>query len=340
MSERREWSDIEDIMVELTLDGVHHLSWSPQAAPLPVTIYAASGPDDFNSQPPAAEAESETRADLPGLPLAVRHYFRLVSQNSPSLVVAPRLVPLESTFNFRDLGGYRTSNGQRVKWGRIFRSDALSRLTDADREYLKRMGLKMVCDLRSRAETEKAPDLLPEDGSLAYLHLPIQTGEMNFVTAMEKIKKGDASWLTEDYMVKGYLKNLEEFPQIWGEIFHTLLQKDRLPLVFHCTGGKDRAGTCAALFLSVLGVPDQTIVYDHQLSNLYIAGLLTNVNKQLTKYGVDPKRLEPYFTAPLDGIKALLAHLRHEYGSAENYLVQKARLTRAELAQLRLDSLD
>jgi protein-tyrosine phosphatase len=340
MSIRQEWSAIEDIMVELTPDGVYHLNWSPRTTPLPVTISAADGADDFDHQAPVAESETETRADVAGLPPGVRHYFRLVPKNGPGLVAATRQVPLESTYNFRDLGGYRTSNGQRVKWGRIFRSDALSRLTDPDRGYLMRMGLKLVCDLRSVAEADKAPDLLPLDGSLDYLHLPIQTGEMNFVTAMEKIKQGDASWLTEDYMVKGYLKNLEEFPQVWGDIFHIFLQADRLPLVFHCTGGKDRAGTCAALLLSVLGVPEETIVYDHQLSNHYIAGLLTGIHTQLVKYGVDPKQLEPYFTAPLDGIQALMAHLRNEYGSTENYLIKRAGLTQTQLAQLRKALLD
>jgi protein-tyrosine phosphatase len=42
-----------------------------------------------------------------------------------------------------------------------------------------------------------------------------------------------------------------------------------LPLLFHCTGGKDRAGTFAALLLLALGVPEETVIYDYGLSNTF-----------------------------------------------------------------------
>ena len=42
-----------------------------------------------------------------------------------------RLLPLEGTQNFRDLGGYAASGGS-VRWGRLYRADALSTLTPAD----------------------------------------------------------------------------------------------------------------------------------------------------------------------------------------------------------------
>ena len=59
---------------------------------------------------------------------------------APQAIASRRVVPLEGQTNFRDLGGYRTADGRRVKWGKIYRSGELSRLTDADRsamaEYL------------------------------------------------------------------------------------------------------------------------------------------------------------------------------------------------------------
>ena len=43
-----------------------------------------------------------------------------------------RLVALEGTLNFRDLGGYTAADGRTVRWGSVFRSDGLGRLTDTD----------------------------------------------------------------------------------------------------------------------------------------------------------------------------------------------------------------
>ena len=256
------------------------------------------------------------------------------AENAPA-----RKVVLEGCFNFRDLGGYLNSDGRRLVWRKVYRSDALSRLTDGDRQTLSRMGLKLVIDLRSTAEADKQPDLLPEDGSIELLHLPIQTGEMNFVAAMEKMKQGDVSWLTPDYMRRGYLKNIEEFADIWPQVFRRLAEPSGLPLVFHCTGGKDRAGTCAALILLALGVPEETVIEDHQLSNVMIAPLVAQINRRMEGLGIDPEKVRPYFTAPLDGIQALLEHLLRKYGTAENYLIDRGGLEPWVLESIRRDLL-
>ena len=65
---------------------------------------------------------------------------------------ARRLVPLEGAANFRDLGGYRTADGRSVRWGTLFRSDALSELTPGDVKTVQGLGLRLVCDFRSDPE--------------------------------------------------------------------------------------------------------------------------------------------------------------------------------------------
>src|SRR5262245_25554870 len=64
-----------------------------------------------------------------------------------------RIIELEGCFNFRDLGGYATDGGRIVRWGRLFRSDALHHLTAADlRRIRDELGIRIVVDLRSSAE--------------------------------------------------------------------------------------------------------------------------------------------------------------------------------------------
>ena len=41
---------------------------------------------------------------------------------------------------------------------------------------------------------------------------------------------------------------------------------DALPAVFHCTAGKDRTGLLSAILLTLLGVPEDTVVADYALS--------------------------------------------------------------------------
>jgi protein-tyrosine phosphatase len=253
-------------------------------------------------------------------------------------VESERGIKLEGVFNFRDLGGYETTGGRHVKWKRVYRSDNLARLTEADLMTLEALNIRTLVDLRSRVEMEKTPDKIP--AGAGYVPLPVQTGELNFVAAMERLQKGDADWLTDDFMLKGYIRNLDEFGHVWADALTVISRPDLQPVVFHCTGGKDRAGTLAALFLLVLGVPEETVIEDHQLSNVFIAPLLGKVNKYVQSLGVDPEKVKPYFTAPRFCIEALLEHLRSRYGTAEQYLIDTAGLNPEVLELLKTGLLD
>ena len=221
------------------------------------------------------------------------------------------------------MGGYAVDGG-RVRRGLVFRSDSLARLDQADQDRLAEMGLKTVVDFRSTDETERSPDQLPD--SVTYVPLPIQSGEMNFVAALERLKKGDSAWLTPGYMIRGYLRNLDEYPHVWAEVFGRLADSGNLPLLFHCTGGKDRAGTFAALLLLVLGADRDTVIRDHQLSNPAIKPMLGRIDAMMESYGIDPNVVRPYFRAPIEAIEALLDHLESTYGSAREYLTGPGKL--------------
>ena len=88
-------------------------------------------------------------------------------------IVAMRFVSFEGARNFRDLGGYETMDGRRVRWGTVFRSDALTDLGDADLARITHMGIRVVCDLRRDSEREEQPDRLPTQNPPARLNLDI-----------------------------------------------------------------------------------------------------------------------------------------------------------------------
>lgn len=320
--------------------GRYEISWESAPPGVRVEIHVGDRPELIPDGEPAAVVEGSDRAVLTGFPAQARRYFRLTPQGGRPLITARRQVALEAAYNFRDLGGYPGLGGRRVVWGRVFRSDGLGRLTEGDQAVLTEIGLKTVIDFRTTAEVESNPDQLPEPDGPEYLNLPIARGEFNFLTAMNQLKAGDATWMTPGFMAEGYVDNIDNHPEVWRELFHRLVDDASMPLVFHCTGGKDRAGTAAALILLALGVSEEDVVYDHQLSNFFIAGLVQSIFEKIKSYGVDPEQVAPYFTAPLEAIEALLNRLKTEYGGIENYLLQKVGLSPELPARLRSDLLE
>ncbi|WP_429950534.1 tyrosine-protein phosphatase [Enterococcus sp. AZ101] len=81
-------------------------------------------------------------------------------------------LPLETTYNTRDLGGIPTKNGQIVTWKKLFRSDDVSRLSASDRRFLKEYGVGVAIDLRSRREREETNYTLEEETSIETYHVP------------------------------------------------------------------------------------------------------------------------------------------------------------------------
>src|SRR5580704_6801184 len=71
---------------------------------------------------------------------------------------AKRHVVLQGAANFRDLGGYETADGHHVKWGEIYRSADISKLTDSDLAVLKNRNISYDVDLRGHREQAQAPD--------------------------------------------------------------------------------------------------------------------------------------------------------------------------------------
>ena len=337
---KRETSQLNSISVEQNKKGKFTIRWESEAKGMGVEIFVGDSPQTINRKVSIARVKGKTSVNIDGLDPDARHYFEVVSVGGRSIIAAERHQPFKGVVNFRDLGGYDTADGRRLKWGQVFRSGHLARAADEDKRLIKQMGIKVICDLRTPDEVEAQPDWLPEDGSTAYLHYPIVHGEFDPVVAMESLQKGDIGWLTEDFMIKRYIQKIDEFPDVWGEILNLLADPDNRPLVFHCTAGKDRAGACAAIILLALGVPEDTVIYDHGLSNVYIADALEKINERIRAMGVDPEKVAPYFTAPRDAIVALVDHIHKSYRSAPEYLMSRAGVNKKILELLKKELLD
>ncbi|NCF16700.1 MAG: protein-tyrosine-phosphatase [Haliea sp.] len=238
-----------------------------------------------------------------------------------------RKVPLSNTLNTRDLGGYRTDGGRRVRSGMLFRSDSLAHLDDADIAILRALELSVVTDFRSQAERDAAPDRLPRQSpAIDYRTLAINNPAVDVAALRETFYSGQLS--TEELIAltdrTAYVED-ERLRQNWGRWVSSLAEPGALPQLFHCTAGKDRTGFAAALVLLTLGVSKEDVMRDFLLSNEYLA-------PKIERYVAE---IQSRSTADMDGdlLRQVLGVTPHSldgaframeanYGSIDNYIEQ------------------
>jgi protein-tyrosine phosphatase len=236
--------------------------------------------------------------------------------------IAERLQAFEACFNFRDLGGYEAADGRRVRWGRLFRSDTLHRLTDADLAAFGTLGLQTVVDLRSATEIDDHGALRPDARtSLEWHHVP--TIDQVVLRPRDEAAVAPAQALDPVSMSRGelYLRMLGDGTGL-AAVFRLLTEPARRPAVFHCTSGKDRTGMVAAMALDLLGVPDEVIAADYVLtnetrerSNEWIAAHEPVFAAYLAEIPPERRSVDP------DIILGFLAGIRREHGSVRDLLV-------------------
>ena len=94
-----------------------------------------------------------------------------------------RHIALRGQSNFRDIGGYKTIDGHTVKWGQVYRSGELPRLTDEDVAILQKLDLRMVHNFLLEEEVaQRGEDRLPEGATL--VNNPIRTSADDLVLAL------------------------------------------------------------------------------------------------------------------------------------------------------------
>ena len=220
-----------------------------------------------------------------------------------------RRIPLEGCGNFRDLGGYPTSDGRTVRWRRLFRSDSLSELTEPDvQTIIETLGLVSVVDLRSSGGTNDGRGLLASS-VISYHQFPLlERRGLLPTTSGEEVE----ARLTEMYQ---WL--LFNAGTLMAQAFTTMAQPVNHPAVFHCSAGKDRTGVLSATILDVLGVGREDIVADFLKTNEVIDAVLARLHKMP---GFEHSTREGIM-APKAAIEKYLDVTQSEFGGSQAYLL-------------------
>jgi protein-tyrosine phosphatase len=321
-------------------NGDIEIQWQSDAAP--VRIYAGSRPDAIDRENVLAEISQDKRAVISRLDSSIRHYFELAFADGERVIVAERIVRIEGVPNFRDIGGYRTADGRRVRWGQVYRSGTLHGLTEDALVYLEQLQIKLICDLRTEDEMTSEPDRVPQ--GTKYVRLSVHSQR----SKSESSRQLRALLINPPYlgklMLEAYTKTMmDENAQSIGGALRGLAEADHLPAVIHCTAGKDRTGITIALLLLVLGVPEEVVIADYSLSNLYyeaVREVVKELVKPLMRLGVTMDDMYPLLIANPETLRAALVYLREKYGSVEAYLRDKAGIGEDEISQLKANLLE
>lgn len=263
----------------------------------------------------------------------------LIIQPQSELPLESRILRLEGGINFRDVGGYITQDGQRVKTGLVYRSGALGQLTDADWQQIQRLNLGMICDLRSDDEVQVEPDDPPF--SIAYQHLGVEAEPPRFARLRALFFDHQQMIALLPHVYKSLL--VDQNAANFGKTLRLIADPDNLPIVIHCTAGKDRTGVITGLLLMLLGVPDDVIAADYSLSNYYYDRFYEVAQialKPLSVLGFRADDVAPLLSADAQTMQSVLDHVREKYGSIENYLTGAAGMTAEDLTQIRANLLE
>lgn len=197
--------------------------------------------------------------------------------------------------------------------GRLFRSDSLAAVSDADVRYIvDTLALRTAVDLRAGHEIDDHPHRPLVDAGVAVYHRPIVD---------ETRRRPEDSSPVARELDEIYALMLERFGDRFAAVVELLAEADGHPAVFFCAGGKDRTGLVAALVLGALGVPDEEIATDYALTAENLPVLLERNRARAAARGVDPEVSEhELLVAEAATMLAVLERLRAEHGSVDGYL--------------------
>lgn len=179
-------------------------------------------------------------AEIYNLEIGQRYYWSVTAdgKTSPTFTFAtadgyPRFLKVDGISNFRDLGGFITTDGRRVRQGLAFRSAHLDAITAAGKAVaIDELGIRTDLDVRGGGSA------------------PLGPGVKHISIAMQ--------WYSHIYNEKNY--------EVVRKTISAFAYEENYPLVFHCSMGRDRTGTTAYLILGLLGVDEDTLLHEYYAS--------------------------------------------------------------------------
>ncbi|QIQ20677.1 tyrosine-protein phosphatase [Zophobihabitans entericus] len=256
------------------------------------------------------------------------------------------IVPIKNGINFRDLGGIKAQDGRKVKSGLLFRSGALSQLSENETQFLgDKFPAAAILDYRDQSEIDMRPDVLWQ--SARYYHFPANPVLTDVSADLEKelnnnIKGTDLKKsYPSDFMVKLY-RLLPFNNPAYTQLVSLLKTDDHSAVIQHCAVGKDRTGVGVALTLFALGADEVTVMDDYLYTEKALAEfrekLLKEFATQLTEEELESHR--NLFAAKEEYLDAALVTIKNKYQTIDRWLEHEYGLNQSAREKLQTKYLD
>jgi protein-tyrosine phosphatase len=313
-------------------DGEYHVEWEASHPDTQVTIE----PLDSSTEVSTHYNTEARSASLLGLAPASRHYFRLRDQHGTEVLATERKLGMQGTPNFRDFGGYPAADGRRVKWGYLYRSGQLSKLSDQDLDLLASLDIDLVCDFRRLEEQQGDPSRLPPDKPPRIASLPIIPGSNSRFFEEPEGQLGGSQAMF-DFMLEINRDFAEVQTETYARMFREILAVEDARFLVHCAAGKDRTGFAAAIIQLALGVSRELVMHDYMLTRRFFHPH-REIDRLKQKYDMqqmDTASILPMLEVHEDYLARALLVIDQNYPSVEAYLAEALNVGPADLAQLR-----
>lgn len=242
---------------------------------------------------------------------------------------------LDGGINFRDFGGLPAADGRHIRFGRLFRSGDLHRLTARDCDTLAALPLNSILDYRDKDESQLKPDRLWT--GVEYHSIPANPQGVLVNGNLEKLIADMLSDIDAKTWMCEFYRRLPFANPAYKKLVSLLLSQPEGAIVQHCTFGKDRTGVGSALILFALGADEETVMADYLRSQKTLAdyreSVLTEYAPRISQSAL--QQLSALLVANPDFLQAAIEEIVHRYGSVNTWLKEDYQLDKDRLTQLR-----
>lgn len=253
----------------------------------------------------------------------------------------PHILPLKTVRNPRDLGGYITKDGLKVKTGRLLRTGRICKLSDHDANFLTQYGLNKIIDLRSQKERQADPDsqishalhydisISPEDNT--------QAGK-SFEEMFELYKDNQNAAFRHMCETYQLMITREHSQHAFHQILELLANNESGATLFHCSEGKDRTGMTTFFILYILGVDLETIRQDYLYSNYMLNDYRARRDQEAREKGeslIFRANLRSLGSVANEYLDSALITIEEKYGELDSYIENQLKVSSAMKQRLR-----
>lgn len=204
------------------------------------------------------EVEDDFSVTINHLKTGTEYYYRLSVYFSGNKKIdycgtfktaeTPRILSIDGIYNVRDIGGWKTEDGKVIKQGLLYRGTELDGAVEPAYKLSKKgfedmvsvLGIRTDMDLR--ASTDSVP------------------GTYILGANVEHIYYGA--------LMYGAIET-EEGKTAVKAVFSDLAKQEKYPVYLHCTYGMDRTGTVCYLLEAILGLSEENLIREYELSGLF-----------------------------------------------------------------------